>query len=646
MKNLLIRSLAGAAILLPLFFLACNSKKEARQAGQTQESYQPITKSAPALQAPALQAPVRSYQDGYQDMGGSGTPRVRQQAPPTPPAMYDRAPQKELAQPQIAISEEEVSQEDSESEMVVDKPEDPMLGKGQGEAEKRKVVEMKRREAERLRREAMLKKREEMIRKQQEPYNREDYAYIEENDFTSPLAEPLSTFSIDVDKASYANVRRFLNGGSMPPAGAVRLEEMINYFHYDYREPFSSQPFAIHTEVSSCPWRPDHQLVHIGLKGREIDRRELPASNLVFLIDVSGSMNSPDKLGLLKSAFSMLVENLNEQDRVAMVVYAGAAGLVLPSTPANQKGKILNAIDELRAGGSTAGGAGIELAYRTAQEHFIKGGNNRVILATDGDFNVGPSSESALTRLIEDKREQGVFLSVLGFGTGNYQDRRMEMLADKGNGNYAYLDSEKEAKKVLVQEMGGTLHAIAKDVKLQIEFNPTYVKAYRLIGYENRTLAAQDFNDDTKDAGELGAGHTVTALYEIVPHSANTPVAGIDSLRYQQLTPSNLSAGAELMNIKFRYKQPDGDKSTLLTEAVKNGTTTLSATSENFRFSAAVAGFGMLLRDSRYRGDCTYDMIGDLAKSALGKDAYGYRAELLTLLERAKLLDQRAISQD
>lgn len=528
------------------------------------------------------------------------------------------------------------------------KAEESRRAREQGEFARQKAKERENRL--RLEREMQRKMAElERQRKEQErlqnqliePVGREDYAHIDENDFTSPLSEPLSTFSIDVDKAAYANTRRYLNSGSLPPAGAVRIEELINYFHYDYRQPFSSQPFAFNTETSSCPWNSDHQLVHIGLKGREIDRSEMPASNLVFLIDVSGSMNSANKLPLLKQAFNLLINNLNKRDRVAIVVYAGAAGVVLPSTTADQKGKIMDALDNLSAGGSTAGGAGIQLAYQIARNHLMDGCNNRVILATDGDFNVGPSSESALIELIESKRKEGVFLSVLGFGTGNYQDRRMEQLADHGNGNYAYIDNLQEAEKVLVQEMGGTLHAIAKDVKIQIEFNPTYVKAYRLIGYENRALAAQDFNDDTKDAGELGAGHTVTALYEIVPHSANTPVANIDPLKYQQITPSNLSTGAELMTLKFRYKEPNGDVSKLLTEAVKVSDKTLSATSDNYRFAASVAAFGMLLRNSRYSGDADYDMVMDMAKDALGRDAHGYRAEFLQLVKRARQIDNR-----
>ncbi len=497
-------------------------------------------------------------------------------------------------------------------------------------------------ETEKLKKELEeIKKQEALVTQSTEPVGREDYAHIDENDFTSPLSEPLSTFSIDVDKAAYANTRRYLNSGSLPPAGAVRIEELINYFHYDYRQPFSSQPFAFNTEASSCPWNSEHQLVHIGLKGRVIDRSEMPASNLVFLIDVSGSMNNANKLPLLKQAFSMLIENLTAEDRVAIVVYAGAAGVVLPSTSASEKGKILQALNNLSAGGSTAGGAGIQLAYQIARNHFKDKGNNRVILATDGDFNVGPSSESALIEMIESKRKEGVFLSVLGFGTGNYQDRRMEQLADHGNGNYAYIDNLQEAQKVLVQEMGGTLHAIAKDVKIQIEFNPTYVKAYRLIGYENRSMAAQDFNDDTKDAGELGAGHTVTALYEIVPHSAHTPVAGIDQLRYQQITPSNISTGAELMTIKFRYKEPDGNESKLLTEVVKMNEKTLSETSDNYRFAASVAAFGMLLRGSRYSGDADYDMVYDMASHARGNDPNGYRREFLQLVQRAKAIDNR-----
>ena len=403
------------------------------------------------------------------------------------------------------------------------------------------------------------------------PHNTEEYKRIYENDFVSPKVEPLSTFSIDVDVASYANMRRFLNQSQMPYPDAVRIEEMVNYFSYDYEAPKGEDPFSIYTELSECPWNTQHQLLHIGLQGEEIETEDLPSSNLVFLFDVSGSMDSPAKLPLLKSAFRLLVNELQPEDRVAIVVYAGAAGMVLPSTAASEKSQILEAIEKLNAGGSTAGGEGIELAYELAKEHFIKEGNNRVILATDGDFNVGPSSEGALVRMIEEKRKEGIFLSVLGFGTGNYKDSKMEMLADKGNGNYAYIDNILEAKKVLVTEMGGTLYTIAKDVKLQLEFNPQFVKGYRLIGYENRRLAAQDFNDDTKDAGELGSGHTVTALYEIVPPEAKTEIASVDELKYQQAAEASKSnAGGELLTVKFRYKQPDGDTSKLIEHPVPN----------------------------------------------------------------------------
>ncbi len=364
------------------------------------------------------------------------------------------------------------------------------------------------------------------------PVDREGYAAIVENDFKRPTDTPLSTFSIDVDAASYANVRRFLDGGALPVHDAVRIEELVNYFEYDYPDPEGEHPFAVVTEVSECPWAPDHRLVHIGLQGERIDTRDLPPSNLVFLMDVSGSMNSPDKLPLLKQAFALLTDNLREQDRVGIVVYAGAAGVVLE--PTNDRQAILDALDRLEAGGSTAGGEGIKLAYALARKHFDAEKNNRVILATDGDFNVGASSDAEMMRLVERERASGVFLSVLGFGTGNLQDSKMETIADHGNGHYAYIDSISEARKVLVNEMGGTLVTIAKDVKVQVEFNPAHVAAYRLVGYENRLLADEDFNDDTKDAGELGAGHSVTALYEIVPVGVENPAATVDELKYQQ----------------------------------------------------------------------------------------------------------------
>ncbi|RMG66669.1 MAG: VWA domain-containing protein [Bacteroidetes bacterium] len=478
-----------------------------------------------------------------------------------------------------------------------------------------------------------------------EDFNREEYDRIYENAFLSPKVNPLSTFAIDVDAASYANVRRFLNESRMPYPDAVRIEEMINYFDYDYPQPEGSDPFSITTELGVCPWNQEHYLVHIGLQGKDLPAADLPPSNLVFLFDVSGSMDDPNKLPLLKSAFRLLVEQLDEKDRVAIVVYAGAAGVVLPSTRGDQQAEILAALEDLSAGGSTAGGEGIQLAYKIAQEHFIPDGNNRIILATDGDFNVGPSSQGELVRMIEEKREEGVFLSVLGFGTGNYQDSKMEQLSNKGNGNYAYIDNILEAKKVLVSEMGGTLFTIAKDVKIQVEFNPAIVKGYRLIGYENRLLAAEDFNDDTKDAGELGAGHSVTAIYEVVPVGASTKIRGIDSLKFSVTVPVDGSQ-QDLLFVKFRYKDPDGDVSKLIEQSLAATVTPLVRTSDNFRFSAAVAAFGMLLRNSDYKGESTYAMVKELATNAKGDDPNGYRSEFLQLVEKASLLDDRDLNAE
>ncbi|MBT5874341.1 MAG: VWA domain-containing protein, partial [Candidatus Latescibacteria bacterium] len=432
-------------------------------------------------------------------------------------------------------------------------------------------------------------------------YNREGYSAISENPFLTVSQNPLSTFSIDVDAASYSNIRRFINSNQLPPIDAVRLEEMINYFTYEYPEPTGDNPFSITSEVSEAPWNRDNRLVQIGLQGRKISNDSLPPSNLVFLIDVSGSMSSPDKLPLLKSAFRMLVNELRPEDRVAIVVYAGAAGMVLPSTPSSHKSQILDVLDHLTAGGSTAGGAGINLAYDIAHEHFEEDGNNRVILATDGDFNVGVSSDSELVRLIESKRKERIFLTVLGFGTGNLQDAKMEQLADKGNGNYAYIDNVREARKVLVNEMGGTLHTIAKDVKIQIEFNPGQVQAYRLIGYENRILAKEDFNDDRKDAGELGAGHTVTALYEVVPRGGEGPSTSVDSLKYQTTEiRSGAYTSAEMMTVKMRFKRPGVERSEAIELLVSDIQLDLKSTTENFRFASAVAEFGLLLRKSDY----------------------------------------------
>ncbi len=475
----------------------------------------------------------------------------------------------------------------------------------------------------------------------QPDFNREGYNPIQENPFLRVGPNPLSTFSIDVDAASYSNMRRFINGGQLPPKDAVRLEELINYFSYDYPNPKGKRPFSITTEVSQTPWNPKHQLVHIGLQGKQIATKKLPPNNLVFLLDVSGSMNSANKLPLVKSAMKLLVEQLREQDKVTIAVYAGAAGLVLPPTAGNEKATILNAIDRLQAGGSTAGGAGMKLAYKRAQENFLSKGNNRVILATDGDFNVGPSSDAELVRMIEKKRQQGVFLSVLGFGTGNYQDAKMEQLADKGNGNYAYIDTIREARKVLVNEMGATLLTIAKDVKLQVEFNPAKVQAYRLIGYENRLLRDEDFHDDTKDAGELGAGHTVTALYEVIPVGveSDVPLPETGSLRYQQ-TQVNATAydSDELMQVQLRYKRPDRDKSKLISQPVVDRGVALEDASDNFKFSAAVAGFGLLLRDSQYKGEASFEQVLRLAQQSKGKDTNGYRAEFIQLVRNSQKL--------
>ncbi len=472
-----------------------------------------------------------------------------------------------------------------------------------------------------------------------EGLSREGYDYISENEFNPALETPLSTFSIDVDRASYANVRRFLTKGTWPPVDAVRMEEMINYFSYQYDEPKNEHPFAIHTEVSTCPWNKEHRLALIGIQGKRIRTGELPPSNLTFLVDVSGSMMHEDKLPLLKRSLGLLVNELREKDRVALVVYAGNAGLVLPSTSGSQKEKIMEAINNLEAGGSTAGGAGIQLAYRTARENFLAGGNNRVILATDGDFNVGVSSDGELVRLIEEKRKDGIFLTVLGFGTGNYQDAKMEKLADKGNGNYAYIDNIMEARKTLVQEMGGTLLTIAKDVKIQVEFNPALVREYKLIGYENRLLHDRDFNDDSKDAGELGSGHTVTALYEIIPADGQSSGSTVDPLKYQlkNLSDDN-NLNRELFTVKFRYKKPDGDESKLLTHIVKNQSRDIRDASENMRFSSAVAAFGMLLRNSKFKGEANFKLVSALAGNAKTYDPQGYRAEFIRLVETAAAL--------
>jgi Ca-activated chloride channel family protein len=463
-------------------------------------------------------------------------------------------------------------------------------------------------------------------------YNTEGYSAIHENGYKNPVKEPLSTFSIDVDAASYSNVRRFILQGQPPVPDAVRIEEMINYFDYDYPQPVDGHPFSITTELGECPWNRNNLLLHIGLQGEKMKNSEIPASNLVFLIDVSGSMDQSNKLPLVKQALRLLVNQLRPQDRVAMVVYAGSSGLVLPSTAGNRKETILNALERLQAGGSTAGAAGLKLAYQVAEENFITDGNNRIILATDGDFNVGPSSNAEMERMIETYRDKGIFISLAGFGMGNYKDDKMEIIADKGNGNYSYIDNLMEAKKVFVSEFGSTLYTIAKDVKIQIEFNPAYVKEYRLVGYENRLLNEEDFENDKKDAGEMGAGHSVTALYEIVP--ANREGESGRQLKYQKTEVSpTAAANQELATIKFRYKLPEGTKSILMEKTIPNAHLPLRATSDNFRFSASVAGFGMILRNSEYKGTLNYSALLEMARGSRGRDDDGYRSEFIKLAE-------------
>ena len=475
--------------------------------------------------------------------------------------------------------------------------------------------------------------------------NDESYANVSENTFHKAKSDPLSTFSIDVDAASYSNIRRFINGGNLPTVDAVRIEEMINYFDYAYEQPKGNDPVNIVTEIAPVPWNNAHKLVQIGLQAKTVATEKLPASNLVFLIDVSGSMNAANKLPLLVSSFKLLTDQLREKDKVAIVVYAGNSGVVLPATRGDEKTRIKEALDKLSAGGSTAGGQGIELAYKIASENFIKGGNNRVILATDGDFNVGASSDSDMEKLIENKRKSGVFLTVLGYGMGNYKDSKMEILADKGNGNYAYIDNLTEARKVLVNEFGGTLFTVAKDVKLQIEFNPAKVQSYRLIGYENRLLAKEDFNNDQKDAGEIGSGHTVTALYEVIPVGVKDDfTASVDDLKYQKANLASASNANELLTVKLRYKEPAGSKSKLLVKAVTENSLGNNSTSDNFRFAAAVAEFGMILKRSTFKQNATFEQVISLAENAKGKDKEGYRSEFLSLVKSAKLMAKDLLS--
>ncbi len=473
--------------------------------------------------------------------------------------------------------------------------------------------------------------------------NIEEYASFKENRFIPVAKQPLSTFSLDVDAASYGNIRRMINQGELPPKDAVRVEEMINYFSYAYPQPVDGHPVRIVTETTACPWNKQHQLMRIGVKAKEIPTKNLPPSNFVFLIDVSGSMYDANKLPLVKSSLKLLVNNLRESDQVAIVTYAGAAGVALPSTEGTDKQKILDALESLQAGGSTAGAAGIQLAYEIAERNFVKEGNNRVILCTDGDFNVGVSSKEGLESLIESKRKSGIFLTVLGYGMGNYKDDRLQTLAQTGNGNHAYVDNLQEANRVLVNEFGSTMYTVAKDVKIQVEFNPAFVNAYRLIGYESRLLDDEDFNDDQKDAGELGPGHTVTALYEIVPVGVEAPTGSVDPLKYQVTEKSapktKLTNSKELLTVKLRYKNPGEERSKLLEVPVLASSVKANASPE-MKFVMAVAMFGQLLRDSDYMGDATYTQVVDLARQGLEEDPHGYRREFIRLVEATRQLDK------
>jgi len=471
--------------------------------------------------------------------------------------------------------------------------------------------------------------------------SQESYKKNPENDFMNVKASPVSTMSVDVDRASYSNVRRFINEGRKPPVDAVRVEEMINYFEYDYPQPEGDDPIAIQTEVTTCPWQKSHTLLHIGMQAVKINTDDLPPSNLVFLIDVSGSMDSPERLPLLVAGMKLLVQNLRAKDKVSIVTYAGNAGLALPPTCGDHKEEIIAALDRLQAGGSTAGGAGITLAYKIAEDNFIKKGNNRVLLATDGDFNVGVSSDNELEDLITKEKETGVYLTCLGFGTDNFKDAKMEMMADKGNGNYDYIDNILEAQKTLVSEFGGTLFTVAKDVKAQIEFNPAKVKGYRLIGYEDRLLNTEDFKDDKKDAGDMGSGHTVTVIYELIPADAKDEDArDANDLKYQKPVATDATLSNELATIKFRYKQPDGKTSKEMSHVIAAKTIDWNNATENTRFSETVAMFGMLLKNSKYKGSSTYDDVITMANDSKNFDKEGYRAEFVRLVKAAKQLDK------
>jgi Ca-activated chloride channel family protein len=473
---------------------------------------------------------------------------------------------------------------------------------------------------------------------QSSDFNTEEYSRIKENDYFETLKDPMSTFGADVDASSYSNFRRFVQMNKLPHADVIRTEELVNYFNYDYKEPLGKEPLSIHIEYGETPWNKKSNLVHIGLKGKVLKKEQQLQNNLVFLIDVSGSMSSPNKLPLLKRSFKLLVENLSDDDYVSMVVYAGKAGLVLPPTKANEKEVILGALDKLNAGGSTAGGAGIQLAYKTALENFNPQGNNRVILATDGDFNVGISSTGELVKFVEEKKKQGIFLTILGFGMGNYKDDRLQQLSNKGDGNHYYIDNIMEAKKVLVNELTSTIYTIAKDAKIQVEFNPAQIAKYRLIGYENRLLANKDFEDDTKDAGEVGSGHTVTAIYEVIPANRDS-LLKVSKTKYMEssITKEALNSD-EIVTVRIRYKEPDGEKSKEFSQVLKTKPLPLNKTSDNFRFSAAIVELSNILRDSAFKSNSNINNVLKMAKSAKGQDENGYRAEFIDLCERVKLM--------
>ncbi len=473
-----------------------------------------------------------------------------------------------------------------------------------------------------------------------EDFNTEEYDRIYENDFLDVTQNPLSTFSIDVDNASYSNIRRFIQNNQLPPKDAVRIEEMINYFSYNYPQPSGEHPFSIYTEIGECPWETNHSLLHIGIQGKSLDYENIKPGNLVFLLDVSGSMSDKNKLELVKKSIKLMLENPGSKDKISIVVYAGAAGVVLPPTPATDKRTIIRALDKLEAGGSTAGGEGIELAYKLAKENLLPEGNNRVILCTDGDFNIGTSSTGDLVRLIEEKRKDNIYLTICGYGMGNYKDGRMEQISNAGNGNYFYIDNIAEAEKVFVKELRANMFTIAKDVKIQIEFNPAYVKSYRLIGYENRVLAKEDFNNDAKDAGELGAGHTVTALYEIIYAGAKDRAGKVDDLKYQRNTLSASANSDEMLTLKLRYKPIESEKSKLVTTVVENNHAEQKKLSDDFRFSASVAAFGLILRDSKYKGNANYQMIKDLAQNATQSNTDEYKEEFIRLVKSAELLGE------